>query len=90
MFTGYTIGQAQAQACPGQAHTRPNLMSVGGIPYFFTFAYFFTFWAFSQRPSLRYGARARIWGQGQAQAYVCRRQSLFFLLFLYFFTFGQE
>ena len=51
---------------------------------------FFTFWAFSQRPSLRYGARARIWGQGQAQAYVCRRQFLFFHFCFISFTFGQE
>ena len=70
---------AQARPTPG-----PTLCLQEAFLIFFTFAYFFTFWAFSQRPSLRYGARARIWGQGQAQAYVCRRQSLFCLLLLYF------
>ena len=66
MFTVFTIGQAQAQACPGQAHTRPNLMSVGGIPYFFYFCLFFLLFGhfprdlvFDMGPGPGYGARAR-------------------------------
>ena len=47
IVTIFTIGQAQAQASPGQARTRPHLMSAGGISYFFTFAYFFYFSALS-------------------------------------------
>ena len=42
MFTVFTIGQAQAQACPGQAHTRPNLMSVGGVGLFFSLLLIFS------------------------------------------------
>ena len=79
--------------CPGMPRPGPHQAQ----PYvcrrhslFFYFCSFFTFWAFSQRPSLRYGARARIWGQGQAQAYVCRRQFLFLYFCLFFLLLARE
>ena len=80
MFTVFTIGQAQAQACPGQAHTRPNLMSVGGFGFFSLLLIF---------SLLRISAETSIWGQGQAQG-LCLQEAFFIFFTLAFSLLAPE